>query len=158
VRRALTDYTHDAEQSDDITMLILKYGVPPKVEAVMALPAEEEQLVHVRNFVNAELDRRKAPKNVYDVIDAFAKDLFACACRHAYPGATSDNLGEVRVGFEYRPNPAMLKITIADDGAPYDPLAVTGISATNDRGEQIVDELSYERTNGSNIVSFSKSW
>ncbi len=158
VRRALTDYTHNAEQSDDITMLILKYGVPPKIEAVMALPAEEAQLVHVRNFINAELERRKAPKNVHCVIDDFAEKLFMCACRHAYPGETSDSLGEIRIGFEYQPKPSTLKITIADDGAPYDPLAVTGITASDDEGTQIVDELSYERVHGSNVVIFSKSW
>ena len=171
VRRALTDYTHDAEQSDDITMLILKYGVPPKSGAVMALPADETQLVHVRNFINAELDRRKAPKSVYDEIDVFAEKLFASACRHAYPDATPDNPGEVRVGFEYRPNPSVLTVTIEDDGIPYDPLAEIGASSpvgidesASDDGQDalaglgVVEEMAYERKEGSNIVSFSKNW
>ena len=171
VRRALTDYTHDAEQSDDITMLILKYGVPPKSGAVMALPADETQLVHVRNFINAELDRRKAPKSVYDEIDVFAEKLFASACRHAYPDATPDNPGEVRVGFEYRPNPSVLTVTIEDDGIPYDPLAEIGASSpvgidesASDDGQDalaglgVVEEMAYERIEGSNIVSFSKNW
>ena len=170
VRCALTDYTHDAEQSDDITMLILKYGVPPQSEAVMVLPADGSQLVHVRNFINSELDRRRAPKHVYYELDVFAETLFVSACRHAYPDATPDNPGEVRVGFTFRSNPSMLKITIEDDGAPYDPLTEIDIPAAGDIDEslgddqgaagglQIVDEANYERANGSNIVSFSKSW
>ena len=104
VRCALTDYTHDAEQSDDITMLILKYGVPPSAEAVLVLPADGSQLVHVRNFINAELDRRKAPRHVYYEMDVFAETLFVSVCRHAYPDATPDNPGDVRIGFEYHPN------------------------------------------------------
>ena len=170
VRCALTDYTHDAEQSDDITMLILKYGVPPKYEAVLVLPADGSQLVHVRNFINAELDRRKAPRHVYYEMDVFAETLFVSACRHAYPDATPDNPGEVRVEFEYQPNPSTLKVTVADDGAPYDPLAEIEILAADgleelpgdDRGAseglKIVDEATYERADGSNIVKFSKSW
>ena len=170
VRRALTDYTHDAEQSDDITMLILKYGVPPKTEAVMMLSADDTQLVHVRNFINAELDRRKAPKPVYDEIDAFAEKLFLDACRRAHSDEGSDALREVSIGFEYKQNPSVLNVTIADDGAPYNPLLELDVSAPDDAGKavgddqggraesRIIDDAVYERENDSNIVSFSKSW
>ena len=170
VRRAITDYTQDAEQSDDITMLILKYGVPPKYGAVMALTAEEPQLVHVRNFINAELDRRKAPKHVYNEIDALAEKLFVSACSHAYPDATPDNIGEVRIGFEYQPTHSALTVTIEDDGVPYNPLAEidvptgSGIDETSGDGEDthadlsVFEDVAYERTEGSNIISFSKSW
>ena len=170
VRRAITDYTQDAEQSDDITMLILKYGVPPKYGAVMALTAEEPQLVHVRNFINAELDRRKAPKHVYNEIDALAEKLFVSACSHAYPDATPDNIGEVRIGFEYQPTHSVLTVTIEDDGVPYNPLAEidvpagSGIDEASGDGEDahadlsVFEDVAYERTEGSNIISFSKSW
>ncbi|MBQ9043588.1 MAG: SpoIIE family protein phosphatase [Eggerthellaceae bacterium] len=170
VRRALTDYTHDAEQSDDITMLVMKYGVPPEVEAVMMLPADGSQLVHVRNFINAELDRRKAPRHVYYEIDVFAETLFVNACQRAYPDATPENPGFVRVGFEYQPSLSALKVTIADDGIPYDPLANIDLVTPEDIGEapaedqgahealDIVDEAVYERVDGSNVVSFTKSW
>ncbi|MBQ9001309.1 MAG: SpoIIE family protein phosphatase [Eggerthellaceae bacterium] len=170
VRRSLTDYTHDAEQSDDITMLILKYGVPPESEAVMVLPADGSQLVHVRNFINAELDRRKAPRHVYYEMDVFAETLFVNACRHAYPGATPDAPGFVRIGFEYLPSLSALKVTIADDGVPYDPLSEIDLVAPEGIGEapgddegapaglDIVNGAVYERVDGSNVVSFTKSW
>ena len=169
VRRALTDYTHDAEQSDDITMLILKYGVPPKTEAVMVLLAEESQIVHVRNFINAELERRRAPKHVYDEIDVFAEELFMSACRHTHFDALG-NPGEVSIGFEYKQNPSLLKVTIINDSEPYNPLDEINVSAPIDgseppsddqsapKGLSIIDEAVYERKHDSNIVSFSKSW
>ena len=170
VRCALTDYTHDAEQSDDITMLILKYGVPPSAEAVMTLSADGSQLVHVRNFINAELDRRKAPRHVYFEVDVFAEKLFVSACRHAYPNATPENPGEVSIGFEYQPNLSALMVTISDNGIPYNPLSEIDVSSPDDTIESpsddqnaseeppVVDKAVYERANGSNIVRFSKSW
>jgi anti-sigma regulatory factor (Ser/Thr protein kinase) len=171
VRRALTDYTHDAEQSDDITMLILKYGVPPKSEAVMVLQASEEQIVHVRNFINAELDRRKAPKNVYTEIDRLAQELFMNACRRARSDAMPDGAKEVSIGFEYHQNPSLLNVTVADDGAPYNPLDEIAISSPDDLGGasgddgqeasgtlSVIDEATYKREDKNNVVVFSKSW
>lgn len=170
VRRALTDYTHDANQSDDITMLALKYGVPPSAEALMVLAADGSQLVHVRNFINAELDRRKAPEHVYYEMDVFAETLFVSMSRHAYPDATPDDPGVMRIGFEFQQAPPTLRVAIADDGAPYDPLYDIEIpepdSAAGSPGcyqgysevSQIVDEATYERTDGANVVTFAKSW
>lgn len=166
VRCSLTEYTHDAEQSDDITMLVLKYGVPPESKAVMVLPADGSQLVHVRNFINAELDRRKAPRHVYYEVDVFAETLFVSACRNAYP----DSPGVVRIGFEYLPSLSALKVMVADDGVPYDPLADIDITAPDVIDElpsddlrvpeemRFVDDATYERTNDSNVVTFTKSW
>lgn len=170
VRRSLADYTLGAEQSDDITMLILKYGVAPETGASMTLPADEAGLMHVRNFINAELDRRKAPKRVYDEFDALAAELFVNACQHAYPDATPGNPGIVRIGYEYQSNASALKVTIADDGVLRDPLANINIALPTDsddspgndadvpEGTHKVDEATYEYVGGSNIVSFSKSW
>ena len=67
-------------------------------------------------------------------------------------------------------SPSVLKVTISDDGAPYDPLAEIDIPAPDGIGESpsddqsateglsFIDEATYERSDGSNIVSFSKGW
>lgn len=170
VRRAITDFTKDAEQSDDITMLILKYGVPPEKRAVMILPAVDTQLVHVNNFVHEELRRRGAPKSVYNPLDIAAEELFVNVCHYAYPDATPDNPGEVRIGFEYEANPPSLTVTISDDGIPYNPLAKPDAVTPDDIAEvpigglgilmakQSVDDMTYERAGESNILTFVKSW
>ena len=81
--------------------------------------------------------------------------------------------GEVRIGFEYEPAPPSLTVTISDDGIPYNPLekpdAVTpdhiadiadvpigglGILMT----KRSVDEMLYDRVDGSNVVTFKKGW
>lgn len=170
VRCAITEFTLDAEQSDDITMLILKYGVAPEKKAVMVLPADDKQLVHVYNFIHEELHRRGAPKTVYNPLDIAAEELFVNVCHYAYPDATSENPGEVRISFEYESNPPALTVQIADDGVPYNPLAKPD-AVTPDNivdvpigglgilmAKRSVDEMSYEREGQSNVVTFKKGW
>ena len=136
----------------------------------MVLDADDKQLVHVFNFINEELKRRHAPKSVFNPLAIAAEELFVNVCHYAYPDATSENPGEVRVSYEYSPNPTSLTVTISDDGVPYDPLAKPdpvmhdniadvpigglGIFMT----KKSVDEISYERAEGSNVVTFVKRW
>jgi sigma-B regulation protein RsbU (phosphoserine phosphatase) len=174
VRRALTDFTQDAEQSDDITMLALKYGVPPEEKAVMILDARIDQLVHVVNYIHAELYRRRAPKLVYGQLDLACEELFTNVCMYAYPNATEENPGIVRIQFEYSPAPPTLTVQISDDGVPYNPLAKEDASTVDEYDDIMdipigglgimmaknnVDEMTYERVNDkSNVLTFKKSW
>ena len=170
VRRALTDFVQNAEQSDDITMLGLKYGVPPEVKAVMILDARTDQLVHVCNYIHAELGRRHAPKSVYNPLDIAAEELFVNVCHYAYPEATPENPGEARISFEYEPNPPSLTVQIVDDGIPYNPLAKPDAVTPDDimevpigglgilMAKNSVDEMTYERAGDSNVLTFRKGW
>lgn len=170
IRRAITDFTLDAEQSDDITMLTMRYGVPPENRAVMVLPADVKQLVHVYNFIHEELHRRNAPQSVYNPLDIAAEELFVNVCHYAYPEATPEDPGEVRIGFEYEAAPPSLTITIEDDGIPYDPLAKPDAVTPDDiasvpigglgilMAKKNVDEMYYERVGESNILTFRKGW
>ena len=174
VRRAITDFTQDAEQSDDITMLALKYGVRPEEKAMMILDAKRDQLVHVVNYIHAELHRRHAPKSVYSQLGIACEELFVNVCSYAYPDATAENPGIVRIQFEYSPAPPTLTVQLSDDGIPYNPLAKKD-AATVDEYDSImdipigglgilmakknVDEMTYERVDGtSNVLTFKKSW
>ncbi|MGI6220836.1 MAG: SpoIIE family protein phosphatase [Coriobacteriales bacterium] len=170
VRRAITEFTLDCDQSDDITMLALKYGVAPEKAAVMILPARVDQLVHVYNFIHEELKRRHAPKSAYNPLDIAAEELFVNVCHYAYPDATDDDPGEVRVGFEYHHNPPSLSVSISDSGIPYNPLAKPDAVTPDDiadvpigglgilMAKKSVDEMTYEREGDLNVVTFKKAW
>ena len=170
VRRALTDFTLDAEQSDDITMLVMKYGVPPEKKAVMILPAVDTQLVHVYNFIHEELHRRNAPKAVRNPLDIAAEELFVNVCHYAYPDATPEKPGVVRMSRTYSADPPSITVEIADDGIPYNPLAKPD-AVTPDNivdvpigglgilmAKNSVDEMTYEYVDGSNVVTIMKKW
>ena len=170
MRRAITDHTRDAEQSDDITMLCMKYGVPPEKKAVMVLPADDQQLVHVYNFIHEELHRRNAPKSVQNPLDIAAEELFVNVCHYAYPNATPEQPGEVRISFEYEATPPSLTVQIADDGIPYDPLAKPDVVTPDDiakvpigglgilMAKKSVDAMTYERVDDTNVVTIMKKW
>ena len=170
VRRAITDFTLDCEQSDDITMLGLKYGVSPETRAVMELDAKTDQLVHVCNYIHAELHRRHAPDSVRHLIDIAAEELFVNVCHYAYPDATPDNPGKVCISFEYEANPPSLTVQISDNGIPYNPLEKPDAVTPDDiedvpigglgilMAKKSVDEMSYERVDGSNVLTFKKGW
>ncbi len=170
VRRAITDFTLDAEQSDDITILALKYGVPPEKRAIMILEARVNQLVHLNNFIHEELHRRGAPKWVSNPLGIAAEELFVNVCHYAYPDATPENPGEVRIGFEYDATPPSLTVTISDDGIPYNPLAKPDAVTPDDIAEvpigglgilmakKSVDYMDYRREGNSNVLTFRKGW
>ncbi len=170
VSRAVTEFALGAEQSDDLSMVTLRYGVPPEKRAMMILPALDTQLIHVNGFIREELRRRRAPKSVYNPLSVAAEELFVNVCRYAYPDATPDNPGQVRIEFEYAPNPPALTVRIIDDGIPYDPLAHPD-AETPDNIDDVpigglgiliakrsVDDMHYERIDGCNVLTFRKGW
>ena len=109
----------------------------------------------------------KAPRRPLDIA---AEELFINVCRYAYPDATPDNPGEVRISFEYEANPPSLTVQIADDGIPYNPLAKPDAVTPDDiaavpigglgilMAKNSVDEMTYERVGDSNVVTFVKKW
>ncbi len=159
MRRAVTEYTAGAEQSDDITMLAIRYGVPPEGRAFIELSASVGQLVHAQKFIHEELHRRNAPQRVRNSLDIAIEELFCNVCRHAYPNATPDAPGEVRIEYEYHDRPSTLRIALSDDGVPFDPLDEStpiGLGIRMARGH--VDEMGYERVGSSNVVRLVKRW
>ena len=91
-------------------------------------------------------------------------------CHYAYPEATPENPGEVRISFEYEANPPSLTIQISDDGVPYNPLAKPDAVTPDDimevpigglgilMAKKSVDDMRYEYVDGSNVLTFVKGW
>ena len=122
------------------------------------------------DLIHAELDRRHCPKRAQNQLDIAVEELFVNVCRYAYPQATPDNPGEVRIGFEYDATPPSLTVTISDDGIPYNPLAKPDAVTPDDIAEvpigglgilmakKSVDYMDYRREGNSNVLTFRKGW
>lgn len=170
VRRDVTRFSEGAEQADDITMLALEFGVPPEVTATITVPADDRELPHVTEFVHTELDRRLCPVRAQRQLDIALEELFVNVAHYAYPDATPDRPGEVRVSYTYRAEPPSITVEIEDEGIPFDPLsrpdAVTPTSIEDVpigglgilMAKRSVDEMRYERTDGTNVVTITKRW
>lgn len=170
VRRDVTRFSEGAEQADDITMLALEFGVPPEVTATITVPANDRELPHVTEFVHTELDRRLCPVRAQRQLDIALEELFVNVAHYAYPDATPDCPGEVRVSCTYSAEPPSITVEIEDEGIPFDPLsrpdAVTPTSIEDVpigglgilMAKRSVDEMRYERTDGTNVVTITKRW
>ncbi|MDO5108182.1 MAG: ATP-binding protein, partial [Coriobacteriaceae bacterium] len=163
-------FTDGAEQSDDITMLALEVGVPPEITAVLTVAADVSELPNVYGFIHGELDKRLCPKRVQNQIDIAVEELFVNVAHYAYPDATPENPGTVRVGYSYSAEPPSMSVSIVDEGIPYNPLAKPDAVTPDDiadvpigglgilMAKRCVDEMTYERVDGSNIVTIEKKW
>lgn len=151
-------------------MLALEFGVPPEVTATITVPANDRELPHVTEFVHTELDRRLCPVRAQSQLDIALEELFVNVAHYAYPDATPDRPGEVRVSYTYSAEPPSITVEIEDEGIPFDPLsrpdAVTPKSIEDVpigglgilMAKRSVDEMRYERTDGTNVVTITKRW
>ena len=170
VRHSVTKHANGAEQSDDITMLALEVGVPPEVTATLIVPADVGELPRVNEFIHTELDRRLCPLRAQKQLDIAVEELFVNVAHYAYPDATADNPGMVRIGYSYSAEPPSVRVSIADDGVPYNPLAKPDAVTPDDimevpigglgilMAKNSVDDMTYERVDESNVVTIMKKW
>ena len=170
VRRDVDQFAKGAEQADDITMLALEYGVPPEVTAMLVVPADDDQLPRVTEFVHTELDRRLCPLRAQRQLDIALEELFVNISHYAYPQATPDEPGMVRVSYTYSAEPPSITVELADEGVAFDPLAkpdavtpksieevpIGGLGIL--MAKKSVDALTYERIDNTNVVSITKKW
>ena len=168
LRRELREWSKDAEQSDDITMLSVELGVPPEATASITLPATIDNLDEVLAFVHDELARRRCPITTQKQIDVALEELFVNVCHYAY--ANSSEPGNVQVEYAFNTNPNALTISLTDWGIPFDPLEREDPKVPETIQEakigglgiylvkKLTDDLSYLRDGGSNITAFRKSW
>lgn len=103
-------------------------------------------------------------------LDIALEELFVNVAHYAYPDATPDRPGEVRVSYTYSAEPPSITVEIEDEGIPFDPLsrpdAVTPKSIEDVpigglgilMAKRSVDEMRYKRTDGTNVVTITKRW
>jgi sigma-B regulation protein RsbU (phosphoserine phosphatase) len=169
VRRDVAHYAKGAEQSDDITVLALEVGVPPEITATIVVPADDAMLPNVNKFIHTELDRRLCPLRAQKQLDIAVEELFVNVCHYAY-GEYNTSGGMVRIGYAYSADPPSVKITIADEGVPYNPLDKPDAVTPDDiedvpigglgilMAKKCVDEMTYERIDETNVVTIFKKW
>lgn len=168
MRAELRDWAIGAEQSDDITMLALEYGVPPEATGSIELDAKLESLDEAFTLIRDELAARHCPITVQRKVDVALEELFVNVCRYAYK--SSGKVGRVRVEYVYNANPSTITVGLTDWGVPFNPLAYGDPKRPKNPGEAKVgglgilmakrstDDLSYVRDGDANVVVFRKSW
>ena len=168
VRDDVARHAAGAEQSDDITILTLEVGVPPETTATLVVDADIAELDRVHEFLHSELDRRLCPMRAQNQLDIAVEELFVNVCSYAY--ADSDKPGIVRIQRTYGSDPSSITVDFIDSGVEFDPLARPDATLPTRREDltiggrgilmvkKCMDEFTYERTDGYNVVTIVKRW
>jgi sigma-B regulation protein RsbU (phosphoserine phosphatase) len=149
-----------AQQSDDLTMLCIRYQQPALVmrNDIQQIPTLPEWL-----------DALQLPEELTMPINLALEEAVTNVMLYAYPGRS----GQLMVEYSQTPTtndkrPTTITFTISDSGIPFDPTAREEVDTSLSAEErpigglgihlvrQIMDEVHYERIDDKNILTLIK--
>ena len=149
LRSDVQHWAKGAEQSDDITIMCLEYGVAPEITGTLTVAATDEGREELRYRIRRRLTRYQCPATAQSTIDRALATHFDSACRPAY--ANTDDEGKVQMSYVFGSDSRSVVVGLTDWGVPYDP-AEFEIDYGN------VDDVAYVRDNDKNVLAFRKKW
>ena len=164
VKREVDRFVSGAPQFDDITMLCFEFK--QKIEGrtkKLEVGANLSNFVKVLDFVNNHLELNYIEKKTINKIDIALDELFSNVCNYAY----DDGLGKVTVTVSV--TSTQIKISLIDDGKPYNPLEHDDPDITQSVKERQIgglgimmvkktmDDVKYEYKHKQNIITIIKN-
>lgn len=159
VRQDIDRFVGDEEQFDDITMLGLEFK---KKTDGLNVKAELELLDAINDFADAFMESCGYSEQFKTQVAIVIEEIYTNICSYAYPGET----GSVKI--DMAAEGGRLELTFTDSGTAYNPLEkkdpdITARLEERETGglgifmvKQIVDEMSYRRSDGRNILHMVK--
>ena len=159
VREDIDRFTKGAEQSDDITMLCVKFN--PENRSQLTVEPSTESIQTVVDFLSDTLERWQASPKLANKAQIAVDEIFSNIVY--YSGAKSATVCLTDDGNR-------LSIEFSDDGKPYDPTTATEPDITLSAEEREIGglgifmvkkmaaQISYQNKNGNNLltVTFEK--
>ena len=154
---SIKDFTKNAVQADDITMLTMY--IPNKQQKKIQLKAQKENLTALYQ----EISQLKIPEETKTNLNCMAEEIFVNICFYAYP----DDTGIAEIIIETDSN--YVTMTFIDAGKPFDPtkdiLQIENYDIEKQIGGlgryitfSLADTYSYDRKDGKNILTITKKW
>ena len=111
------EFVGNAEQSDDITMLCVKYT--DKVEtSTFVVPADKQEVGRITSFINEFLTKKNINEKILSQIDVAVDEVCSNIFNYAYKN--KNKKGKVTVEVIYRNN--TVTINFIDTGIKFNPL------------------------------------
>ena len=129
------------------------------------LPALQENLGQVMDFVEEHLEQAGCPAKTLLQVSMAVEEIFINIASYAY----DPKVGPATIRVEVKEDPLCVIITFVDHGRPYDPLAREDADTTlsaEDRGigglgilmvKKSMDAVGYAYENGSNVLTIKKN-
>ena len=165
---ACSEFVGGAEQSDDLTMLAVKFT-----------PKEEETIIHreltidnslshvprVNDFVKNVGEELKLSKNDSQNLKLAIEEAVVNVINYAYPTGEKGN-----INIEATATPTSLKFKIIDTGMAFAPTDAPDVDTSLTAEErqigglgiflvrQLMDTINYERIDGKNVLTLTKKY
>ena len=132
----------------------------------MEVPARNENLDSVLDFVNEQLEKPDCPMKTQVQLDIAVEEIFVNIASYAYPNVD----GKACILLEITEDPISVSITFMDNGVPYNPLDKEDPDVTLSAEERkigglgiymvkkSVDEINYEYKDGHNVLTIKRSF
>lgn len=157
---SLSSFCGAAEQSDDITMLIVRTGFSDSI----TISADIDNMHTIMEFAEKRLTNIGCPHERQADILIALDEIAANICLYAYP---DDPKGTITVKCGYNKAGTKYSLIVSDFGIPFNPLdapkaKITGTSHERDIGglgihivKNLMDNVEYEYTDGRNVLTLS---
>ena len=165
---AVRIFTEDTEQSDDLTMLVIRY-TPLAQENILkeelTLNNDIRQIPELNKFVDSVAVRLKIEKPMAQSIKLAVEEAVVNAMNYAYPMGTN---GEISV--RAIADCQLLRFIITDKGKAFDPTQIKKTDTTLNTEErpigglgillvrELMDSVNYERIGDCNILTLGKQY
>lgn len=157
-------FAGEAEQSDDMTMLMMDY-LSDRQEGKMAekkVSSQMESLDDATEFILQALEKAGCPPKIQMQVSLCVEELFTNVAKYAYPGGCGD------VVFGIRCENGEMTLRMADGGIPFDPLQQPDPDITLPAEQRRIgglgilivkktmDEVTYAYENDQNVLTMKK--
>jgi sigma-B regulation protein RsbU (phosphoserine phosphatase) len=182
LRGELEDFSRDAGQSDDITLLVLRITGGGRGETGsrrLTLEADTERLGELMEFIGEELAGAGCPERIRGQIELAAEEIFVNIARYAYgpppeavpPGSLPpQRTVTVECGIRREAGRTGMFLSFSDQGRPFNPLGQAEPDLNLPPEERPVgglgvlivkrtmDTMEYHQSGGVNRLELGKSW
>ena len=167
MHRAVHAFVGSAEQSDDLTMLCIRFlgSAPDDGDGHrLTLRNDIAEISRLQAFVDGIAREEQLPDPVASSLNLALEEAVTNVIMYAYPKGQ-----EGRLDLQATRRPGELEFTLTDSGKAFDPTAAPVADVSLDAQErpigglgiflvrQIMDKVAYRRTDGKNILSMTKN-
>lgn len=164
LKTAVHDFAGAAPQSDDLTVLALRFNPEDVVREQIVLRNQTAEVTRLNTFVKDFLGRLDIEKKTAAGMRLALEEAVVNVINYAYPAGE-----EGSITIQADTNGKEVRFTIIDQGFSFDPTAVMEPDTTQDAqsrpigglgillSRRLMDSFSYTRSNGKNVLSLTKS-
>ena len=166
VTRQVEKFTADAEQSDDLTLLVISYT--PKEEQYvldeeLTLHNDVKEVEELSTFIKQVTERLNIGKSLAFNLRLALEEAVVNVMEYAYPVGTA---GDVNIRATF--NGQRLNFIITDTGISFNPTEASAANTSLSAEErpvgglgiflvrELMDTINYERIDGKNVLTLSK--